>query len=295
MNPSDVLVGDVLMFRGCSDTAEAIRIVDGGRYDHAALVVGLDPEIMMVEVNFMHGERKPLREYGEAVEEVAVRRHRIGGGQELVAARGIELASNTPGYAFDRLLSIALSSVTRFSNPLLAVDVETARRFHGQVLVLAKFVTANPPAQNQRSCIELVNEAHDVPAIVDDHSPSPYYGLVLPLTKSDGLLDWVISEASFEDFFFRGPSQGRPNSFDETVDRRRLRELTRAFWIAFGPPGPPGSPAPDLDFQDEELRDLVVKATAGLFERINIPIPPKYHELFRPPRQCCWINCFDIE
>jgi hypothetical protein len=278
LSESDLEIGDVILFRGDSEYARAIRLVDGGRYDHVAIIVSLEPEVEMVEVNFAKGTRKKLRYYGEPILELGVRRHRTAGGGTLVAARAIELAAVTPAYAFDRLLSIALTSVTRFAHSLIALEPEEAKEFHNLLLILLEMVSAEQIFDDQATCIELTNEAFDVPLLIDDASPSAYFGLVLPLRPVDGLLYWAASTRTFVDFIVNGPTSPPSFQLDEEVSVETMRDLVTSLWHKTEKGRGQPNTIPIGPVTDDAFRQTILRATSRLLQHMGLKAPEGYEQ-----------------
>jgi hypothetical protein len=233
LTAADLEIGDVLLFRAASDTGWCIRLVDQGDYDHAGLVVtkGRTPqEVHFAEVNWGRAVAQPLWNFGEPVERILVRRHRIPNAALHVELRGLEVVNETSNYAYHRLFAIALSTLTRFTHTIADLSPEDQLRFHSQVFALLDIVTTEPINPMSKTCVELVRDSFDTPV---DQGPSPYYGLVLPIEPIDGLLSWVAAGRSWIDFLVYGPPVPTTATTTNSVHEKNLDIVFRSLIASF--------------------------------------------------------------
>ncbi len=223
-------IGDVLLLSGTSVFARLVRLIEDTSFDHVAMVVpaNLDDskfgrgsnddrtaEPWMADVGFFGGRVLPLSAYDDELLAVAVRRHRLPVGDS--PERAVAIANATGGYAWDRLLFLALIGATRWSAKLGELsDRECSAMVRALYEVLAQMSRAQHANVERRICTEILTDAFDV------HNESlpdaPHLGLAIQPVAHEGLLWWASGIESFGEFLRNQPPPRRRGILDRDLD-----------------------------------------------------------------------------
>ena len=270
LEASEIRVGDILLFRGPDTMSEISRFVDVANYDHAALVVET-PEQMhvgVVDLGIRGAGRYALRDYETRPCEVRVRRHRIGGGEELVARRALEHNGEVMDYSFTRLVSIVMVCLTRSAENLASLEPAMARTFAYSITSLFQLAADRRQMDRDESgtgvCVDTILWPHDT--FGSDAVDAPYYGLSIEQEPTGGLLAWVASAMQFEDFLMTQvrARRPRPGSLDLPEERGLHAEIAALYRsLHFS------SPAPTVP-NEQELRCSIVDAGMRLARELAI-------------------------
>jgi hypothetical protein len=301
ISPSDLLPGDVLLFRGTHPVSNGIRFWDDCNFDHGALVVGRPSDAIVSrfdaslhdgpwirDISYAGVRTYPLAVYDDQVTHILVRRHRIPGWREPVLAHAEVVRESTAGYSVHHGINLIIASLTRTATRLR----ENAERWdsaHGdQDLPMEQLVGSQPrafaanmhrlfeAAANQvpeedkqfRICVQYVHDSFDVmsapqdPADREGGKGSDYYGLVLETRPHDGLLAWAASARTFVEYLEMGAAPGVADE-DPFDPQEELRSLATSFGLSV-------SVLPFRDAEtvtDDDLRRILVqsaRSTLGL-------------------------------
>lgn len=190
---------DVIMVRGSSALSSFLRSMDRSDYDHIVLVVSVDIErrILTVADQSFHGFRHfDIANYEERPERLLVRRHRVGGGEDIVVRRMLEYGSTNPRYDRYALVTIVQDTVRHLPTLLENTTSAAAGRL---VSAIAGLLTASTErsAKPAGVCVHPILFAFDC---IDPTSPrSPYFGLSFPFEERNGLGEWLASWRAFDE------------------------------------------------------------------------------------------------
>jgi hypothetical protein len=304
---SSLLPGDSLLLTGRSVFSRLVSFIEGTSFDHIALVAppNLDDPVFgrgaahdrtsepwIVDVGFDGGRWKPLSAYDDPPTAVSVRRHRHAGASDFAVPRAIAIATETDAYAWDQLLFVCLVGITKWSDGLSELGPRLSGAFMTALFELLSRVrteTTSSPSPRRRICGDLVMEAFDVigNAPIDSKSPAPYFGLVTPPIRQDGLLWWAASVEKFADFVASDRPQQRASVLDNDASAdlgvsgalRLLQELSFETGGTFA----------GLDeFDEERLRSVVVDGCRRTLHRLVVDARVGDLDAIADPRRLAW-------
>jgi hypothetical protein len=279
VDPSELLIGDVLLFSGTDEASLSAQFLDDCLFDHVALVVDAPPgkeskfpwiaDIGAAKQGFRSLDRYALPQG------VLVRRHRNRGAGIVANERAHATMPDVVEYDWERILLVILTSLTRFSPLLKRLDNdekrlgENAARFvmtmHNLMALIGQRNSDLEP-KNRKICVTFVADCFDL----FDHEPvrldDQYHGLHVPLRPTGGLLEWVASGRKFLDYLADGV-----DSSSEVVDFDS-NSIVDILWGQFGFKGsqPTFKRGQRLDAQKElELRVSVVQATEAVLRLLG--------------------------
>ncbi len=217
LHPSEIRVGDLVLFRGSDRVSQAIRDLDGGVYDHCGIVVdtsGDQPEL--VDQNFRGFSRWPIGSYEARPEAVLVRRHRIGGHEELFVERALEYGRLYPNYAFGRLANIMLVSLVRSLPNIEGFATDSKRRFAQRMGGIFTLALTQLDKTDTGVCVSLPLFVFDA---IPDAGPfvvGPYCGLHLEPHDMGGFSEWFPALLRFCELIIEhAPDDGNPHPLDQ--------------------------------------------------------------------------------
>lgn len=257
MAASDLLPGDVLLFRGVQPMSNGIRFWDDCSFDHGALVISKPPAEVLErfdesdhqgpwirDISFAGVRTYPLVAYDEPVSHILVRRHRVAGWREPVTEYSEMVREDTAGYNFHHGLTLILASLSRTASRLRenadrwdqsasSKDVPLEQRVGAiprayvanlHMLFAAASTRVTEPEKKFRICVQYVRDSFDVLSEPSGGEDAGYFGLVLEERPNDGLLAWAASGRTFVEYLQLGtfPRVADGAGFDPEAELRSL-------------------------------------------------------------------------
>jgi hypothetical protein len=304
---SSLVPGDALLLTGRSVFSRLVSFIEGTSFDHIALVVPAnldDPlfgkgaphdrtsEPWIVDVGFDGGRWKPLSAYDDPPTAVSVRRHRLEDASEFAVPRAIAIAKQTDAYAWDQLLFVCLVGITRWSDGLAELGPRLSGAFMTalfELLSRVRIETVSDPSPRRRICGDLVMEAFDVVgnASSNTRGPAPYFGIVTPPTRQDGLLWWAAGVEKFADFV----ASDRPQQRSSVLDNDRSPDLgvSGALQLLQELSFETAGTFAGLDeFDEERLRSVVVDGCRRTLRRLVVDVRIGDLDSITDPRRLAW-------
>jgi len=261
--------GDVLLFRGNSFIAWAIRAFDGTSVNHAALALESD---LMGEADGGGLQTASISSSIKVSRCTIVRRHLSDLDPTPVVLRGQAYLQGRVPYAYQQIVLLAILTLTR-RIPLPPIGRRLVRAVLDQAAA-----TLNELVENGRQlmiCSEFVFRCYD--EAYAQASPNPYRLMIMPAGFSlgeDTLLQWALGQNNATLPPVAGdPTFGLPA--DPAGAEERLAPLIAAYAAEVGseedlPAVPPVYGLDDSDVPDQELLRSVV-TFAALFADATKP------------------------
>jgi hypothetical protein len=217
LDTTHIRPGDLLLFRGSDRVSRAIRDLDGGRFDHCAVVVDVTgPQPQLVDQNFRGFTRWSLGNYEARPEAVLIRRHRIGGFGDLFVQRALEYGEKFPHYAFDRLANIMLVSLVRSLPNIEQFSPESKARFASRMGGIFAVALSQLERGDTGVCVGLPMYVFDVSPELPSGRPGPYCGLHLEPENLGGFGNWSDAVRRFCELMIEhAPDDGGPHPLEQ--------------------------------------------------------------------------------